>query len=118
MLTVNIVSDDATIRNVRISTSIDDALRIWVNGHEVTNGWVAHVGSIGFDAPDGYFVPGENLIAVHARDWGGHAFFDMKIDADCTCKQQTESEIYYRLVAVDDQSGMPGINYICRGSKE
>ncbi len=87
------ISENAIITNIKISIIIDNRFRIWVNGHELSSGWTSDL-TIDYNVPAAYFIPGQNFIAVHASDRGGLSVFDMKMDADCTCKQQMERMIF------------------------
>ena len=83
--------------NVRIGMAIDDDMRIWLNGTEVTNlarpyavsafdAFAHHGGCASLDffvipVPPELIKAGENLIAVRGRDNAQESFFDMRVIA-------------------------------------
>lgn len=70
---------------MRIRIAIDNAVQVWVNGVDISNG---QQGSGGCAVRDRYIftvpveamVSGTNMIAVRATDGGGASYFDMAID--------------------------------------
>lgn len=72
---------------VRIHVRIDDAVQVYVNGQEITNGLTYNYGcgKVGaddfvFEVPPGVIVAGDNVIHVRARDIYRNTYFDLQMD--------------------------------------
>ncbi|MBV6390993.1 MAG: hypothetical protein KPEEDBHJ_00197 [Anaerolineales bacterium] len=70
--------------NLKITTSIDNDIQVYVNEVEITNGLITHDGCANvnefvFPIPDSALLVGENLLAVLARDRGIEGFVDVQI---------------------------------------
>lgn len=85
------------VTSVRVGTSIDNDLMLFVNGFEVapvggcaveapgglcqTEG-CAVPDNLVYEVPDGLALPGDNVFAIHARDRHAVAFLDVEVSAD------------------------------------
>ncbi len=65
---------------------IDNDARIFVNGQEITNGFVIHEGCADVPPVPSYFIPGSllnpggaNEVEVYGRDRGGESYLDMQV---------------------------------------
>ncbi|HET7293056.1 MAG TPA: Calx-beta domain-containing protein, partial [Vicinamibacteria bacterium] len=74
----------STASDLTVGVSIDNDVRVFVNGVDISNGFRA-TGGCGFRdkivlrAPSAILVQGENLLAVHARDHGGSSDLDVEV---------------------------------------
>jgi len=73
-------------RNLKVWVAIDNDIQVFINGRDITGGIVAHEGCTlldrdVYDIPEDALIPGENLIAVRARDRGAVSYLDIKITA-------------------------------------
>ena len=74
-------------QKLTVSVAIDNALRVFLNGVEITNGWINHSGcprrnSLIISAPKSVLKNGSNLIAVRARNFEGLNYIDLQIKAE------------------------------------
>jgi hypothetical protein len=78
----------ARATNVQVGLAIDNDVRVWVNGHDVSGGlqrhtWCATRDSFIFTVDDAYINRGgENILAVQAFDYGILAYLDMQVTSD------------------------------------
>ena len=83
------LSLDCSPAPMRVRIAIDNAVRVWVNGVDISQGMQSSGGCAVrdrfiFNVPPGVLVEGDNLIAVRAADYGGSAYFDASIERDET----------------------------------
>ncbi len=77
----------ANVTNVRVSGTIDNDVRIMINGADASGGFVGHEGCAQLDDTRINVVttslnPGPNLFVVHGRDRGGESFVDVRLLVD------------------------------------
>lgn len=80
-----------TAKNVHVQVAVDNDVRVFVNGTEITDGFVLHEGcafdgtpSQPFDFPvdNGLLQPTGNLVVVEARDRGVISYADVRVIGD------------------------------------
>jgi hypothetical protein len=74
-------------QKVSVSVAVDNAVQVFLNGVEITNGWINQSGcprrnSIVISAPNSVLKNGSNLIAVRARNFEGLNYIDLQIKAE------------------------------------
>jgi hypothetical protein len=78
----------ARTTNVKVGVAIDNDVRVWVNGHDVSGGLKQREGcpahdDFVFTVSEDYIIPGgENVLAVQAFDRGILAYLDIQVTAD------------------------------------
>jgi hypothetical protein len=74
--------------NVQVLVAIDNDARVFVNGTEITDGWVIHEGcaergSLTLVVPDDLLrFGGGNMVQVMGRDRGAESYLDASVTAD------------------------------------
>ena len=74
-------------RNVVVSFAIDNDVQAFFNGQDISGGLRTHEGcatrgNYVFAVPNALVLPGENILAVRARDRGGESYLDLQVTAD------------------------------------
>lgn len=75
------------IVGLRVAIAVDNDIQVFLNGVELSNGFVTHENcpehdSSIFHADSNLIKPGSNLFAARARDRGSQSFIDAKIEID------------------------------------
>lgn len=73
--------------NLKVSVAIDNDVRVFINGQDISGGLRIHDGcpsrdSFVFSAPDGILEAGTNLLAVRGHDRGGGSYLDVQVTAE------------------------------------
>jgi hypothetical protein len=72
--------------SVKVDAVIDNDIRVFVNGHELTDGFATHEGCPSLDAPftftapNSFLIPGgTNVLTVRARDRGSESYVNLRV---------------------------------------
>jgi RHS repeat-associated protein len=73
--------------NLRVLGTVDNDARIFINGNEITNGFLYHEGcpsvdDCRFNVQAASLRGGDNLVVIHARDRGTESFLDIRLLVD------------------------------------
>ncbi len=73
--------------NLKIGVAIDNDVQVFINGHDVSGGLIAHEGcaaqdNLVFTVPDTTLKTGSNLLAIRARDRGEINYIDVQVTGD------------------------------------
>jgi uncharacterized repeat protein (TIGR01451 family) len=79
-------SAPAGASNLKVWAAIDNDIQIFINGRDITGGVKVHeyctrLDRDVYDIPQDALVPGDNLIAVRARDRGVVSYLDIRVTA-------------------------------------
>jgi prenyltransferase beta subunit len=82
-----------------ISIASDDGAEVWINGRKVLNGLNSTHGAIYWNYRviniSSYLNIGENLIAVHVRNFGGICFFDSELVLELKSLEESIFDFVY-----------------------
>jgi hypothetical protein len=99
---------DAT--NLRVYVAVDNDVRVFINGHDVSNGMQVHDSSADWDSLEfsvnnSILKTGTNLLAVRGRDRGRVCFLDIRIAVDISKSQAVK---FKKFTNGEDANEAPG----------